>query len=145
MQKAAGSVKVRSVLMHGVSDPDAVLQAVKDRVHSPVSIKKEMSQADTLTELESSWPHEDWVTREEIPVEQCTLIAEALHGAAKKSTAAALCQNSCVWGPNYNGYSIRQVFKHIGNGQYMHWDGNRQRTTQEINYCMRLVMRWQRR
>ena len=29
---------------------------------------------------------------------------------------------------DYNGYPIRQVFKHLGSGQYIHWDGNGRRT-----------------
>ena len=71
------------MLLQGVSDCDAVLKAVRGRVHAPVSIKKQMTQAEVLAELASRWPHEDWTTREEIAEEQCTLIAEAMQGSAK--------------------------------------------------------------
>ena len=110
------------MFLHEVSDCDAVLKAVRGRVHAPVSIKKQMTQPEVLAELASRWPHEDWTTKEEIAEEQCALIAEALQGCAK-GRQQQLYARIVALELDCDGYPIKQVFKHIGNGQYMHWDG----------------------
>lgn len=110
------------VVMHGVPACADVLKVVRDSVPAPVSNNKHMTQGEVLAELESSWPHDARTATEELAEYQCALVSDAMQGCVKGHSPQLYARNVAL-ALDCAGHPIKQVCKHIGNWQYMHWDG----------------------
>ena len=102
-----------------------VLGRVRAQVGSPISIKQPPSFEDVLAELRERWPAEDWDTCDDCPVlEQGALIEEALRLEAKTSLHSLYARIVALDPRAYvdHAWSVRQLFKHRGAGQYWCFD-----------------------
>jgi hypothetical protein len=103
----------------------AVLERVRSRVSVPVSIKEPMSFEDALAELAAKFPSEDWhVVDGAEELEQGSLIAEALRLECKAGLHHLYARIVALEPIAYAGHSwsVRELFKHRGQGQYWRWD-----------------------
>jgi hypothetical protein len=104
---------------------DQVVTRVKSQVAAPVSIKEPMSFDDALADLRARWPDEDWdsVDTEDV-LSQGALIQEALRLGTKTSMHHLYARIVALEAQAYpdHPFSVRELFKHRGSGQYWCWD-----------------------
>ena len=104
---------------------DVVLKRVRTQVAAPVSIKEPMFFEDALAHLRARWPDEDWDSVDtEGVLSQGTLIQEALRLGAGAGLHHLYARIVALEAQAYldHPFSVRELFKHRGSGQYWCWD-----------------------
>ena len=103
----------------------AVLQHMKERLAVPISIKEPRAFEEILVELEGKFPGADWRSVDSAEcLEQGALIAEAIRLQCKPGLHQIYSRIVALEAQALPGYpwSVRQLFKHKGGGQYYTWD-----------------------
>ena len=104
---------------------EAVLKHMKERVAVPISIKEPHTFEEILVELEGKFPAADWRSVDSAEcMQQGALIAEAVRLQCKSSLHHIYARIVALETQAFLGYpwSVAELFKHRGCGQYWTWD-----------------------
>ena len=103
---------------------DKVLEQIRARTSIPVAIKESLHMDEILVELREKFPGEDWLEQEvESIMDQEALIAEVLR-LESKSNLHRLYARIVALEPQAfeeHPYTVAQLWKYQGSGQYLHW------------------------
>ena len=104
---------------------EAVLQHMQERLAVPISVKEPQTFEQILLALEGKFPGADWRSVDSAEcLEQGVLIAEAIRLQCKPGLHQIYSRIVALEAQALLGYpwSVRELFKHKGGGQYYTWD-----------------------